>query len=47
MTTGHAQNMLALPARVELGKYRILRTLGQGGFGITYQAEEITTGKKW
>ncbi|MDO5464395.1 MAG: serine/threonine-protein kinase [Akkermansia sp.] len=46
MTTGHAQNMLALPARVELGKYRIHRTLGQGGFGITYQAEEITTGEK-
>lgn len=30
---------LALPAGTILGDYRILNTLGQGGFGITYLAE--------
>ncbi|MBQ2380862.1 MAG: SEL1-like repeat protein [Akkermansia sp.] len=39
-------NQLALPANVELGDYRILRTLGQGGFGITYLAESIADGKQ-
>lgn len=28
------------------GKYRIIRTLGQGGFGITYEAEQINLGRK-
>ena len=28
------------------GKYRIIRVLGQGGFGITYLAENILLGKK-
>ena len=28
------------------GKYRILRTLGQGGFGITYEAEQLSLGRK-
>ncbi len=41
-----SQNKLALPSQIELGKYRILHTLGQGGFGITYQAEDIATGEK-
>ncbi|MBQ2380859.1 MAG: SEL1-like repeat protein [Akkermansia sp.] len=39
-------NHFALPANVELGNYRILRTLGQGGFGITYLAEDINDGKQ-
>ena len=28
------------------GKYRIIRVLGQGGFGITYLAENILLGKE-
>lgn len=28
------------------GEYRIIRTLGQGGFGITYEAEQISLGRK-
>ena len=27
------------------GKYRIIRILGQGGFGITYMAENILLGR--
>ncbi len=34
----HTQNLLALPVGAELGHYHILRTLGRGGFGITYLA---------
>ena len=29
------------------GKYRIIKTLGQGGFGITYLAEQIILNKKF
>ena len=43
---GAAESLLALPAGVELGQYRILSTLGQGGFGITYLAEVISTGEQ-
>lgn len=32
--------------QLQNGKYRILRTLGQGGFGITYDAEQILLGKE-
>ena len=28
------------------GKYRIIQTLGQGGFGITYEAEQIALGRR-
>ena len=37
-----------LPAGVTLqgGKYRIIKTLGQGGFGITYLAEQTGLGMK-
>lgn len=37
-------NHQTLPEGAELGDYRIVRLLGQGGFGITYQAEQISTG---
>ena len=28
------------------GKYRIEKVLGQGGFGITYLAEQVMLGRK-
>lgn len=28
------------------GEYRIVRTLGQGGFGITYEAEQVSLGRR-
>ena len=37
---------MALPAGLELGDYRILRALGQGGFGITYLAERLQDGEQ-
>ena len=45
-TAGAQQNKLALPEGVELGSYRIIRSLGQGGFGITYLAENMETGQQ-
>ena len=44
MSKEHTQNLLTLPAGLELGAYRIQRPLGQGGFGITYLARESSTG---
>ena len=37
---------MALPDGLELGDYRILRPLGQGGFGITYLAERLKDGER-
>ena len=31
---------------LQSGKYRIIRTLGQGGFGITYEAEQVLLHRK-
>lgn len=45
-TTEEEKIAIALPYGCQLGEYRVLNTLGQGGFGITYRAEHIATGKK-
>lgn len=45
-STTSPRNIQALPEGIELGDYRIVRTLGQGGFGITYLALGKTTGRK-
>ncbi len=33
--------------KLQGGKIEILRTLGQGGFGITYEAEQVLLGRKY
>ena len=45
-SAGARKNKLSLPEGVELGCYRLIRSLGQGGFGITYLAEIIETGQQ-
>ncbi|MBQ3526920.1 MAG: ankyrin repeat domain-containing protein [Akkermansia sp.] len=40
-TGGGSSMSLALPAGIELGHYRLLHKIGQGGFGITYLAENL------
>ena len=37
---------MALPQGLELGQYRLLGKLGQGGFGITYLAQDIYSGEQ-
>ena len=45
-TTQKCEINIALPRGCRLGNYRVLDTLGQGGFGITYLAEYIPSGKR-
>ncbi|MBQ8479250.1 MAG: serine/threonine protein kinase [Akkermansia sp.] len=44
--TGNREITIALPAGFTLGNYRILRSIGQGGFGITYLAQHIPSGQQ-
>ena len=37
---------LKLGTTLQNGKYRIIRSLGQGGFGITYEAEQVLLRRK-
>ncbi len=48
MSSGEQANSAALPAGAMLmgEKYRIVRKLGQGGFGITYLAEHVELEKR-
>ena len=39
-------SILPAGAALQGGKYRILKVLGQGGFGITYLAEQTGLGMK-
>ena len=39
-------NTLKSGALLKHGEYRIERSLGQGGFGITYEAEQVSLGRK-
>ena len=39
-------NVLKSDCLLKHGEYRIDRTLGQGGFGITYVAEQVSLGRK-
>ena len=36
---------LALPAGYRIDSYEIVRMLGKGGFGITYQARDVQIGR--
>jgi len=38
--------ILKSDTQLQDGKYRIIRMLGQGGFGITYEAEQVNLGRK-
>ena len=49
--TGNTGNIgagksMGLPQGIELGRYRLLSKIGQGGFGITYLAQHVQTGEQ-
>ncbi len=41
---GNVVELMALPLPIKLGEYRLVKVLGSGGFGITYQAVSEKTG---
>src|SRR5690606_29103574 len=38
--------ILHMEGKNRIGNYQILKRLGEGGFGVTYKAEDITTGQE-
>ena len=45
-TGGRVSSGVALTAGIELGHYRLLHKIGQGGFGITYLAQNTQTNER-